>query len=217
MATIYSICESVLSLQEGGDAPSASKFEFSEVKIAVIQVINSMIKSQHLTEEMAGGEQIPDGTILGEYDNVAVESYKGVSRVTLPAMPVKIGNRNIGVFHVSKPDDIINGFIPFQPGELQMIGEEAIISDILGQVGYEQRGKYLIFNKDITDNDEENAINEVYMLLAVKDISLYSDWEMLPISSDMEASVIQGTFQYLANQQVANKKVDVINKQEAAK
>lgn len=216
MATIYSICESVTSLQEGGDAPTASKFEFNEIKIAVIQVINSMIKSQHLTEEMAGGEQIPDGTILGEYDNVAVESYKGVSRATLPAMPVKLP-RNMGVFHVSKTGDIINGFIPFQPGELQMIGEENLISDILGQVGYEPRGKYLVFNRDITDNDTDNAISEVYLLLAVKDISLYTDWEMLPISADMESAVIQGAYQYLSNQQPANKKVDVINKQQEGK
>lgn len=214
MATIFSIVESVRSLQEGGDPPNASKFEFNEVKIAVVQVINSMIKSQHLTEEMAGGEAIPDGTVLAEYDNVAVESYKGVSRATLPAMPVKM-NYEIGVFHVSKTDDIINGFIPFQAGQLQMISEEPLISDILGQIGYEVRGKYLVFNKDITTNDSENAINEVYMLLAVKDVSLYSDWEMLPITSDMESSVIQGTFEYLSNQQPANKKVDVVNKQEA--
>ena len=216
MATIFSIVEIIRTLQEGGDTPNAAKFEQNEVKIAVIQVINSMIKSQHLTEEMAGGEQIPDGTILTEYDNVAVESYKGVSRAILPIMPVKIGNRNIGVFHVSKTDDIINGFIPFRTGELQMIGEEPFISDILGQVGYEVRGKYLVFNKDITANDSDYAINEVYMLLAVKDVSLYSDWEMLPISSDMESQVIQNTFQYLSNMQPANKKVDVINKQEAA-
>ena len=216
MATIFSIVESIRTLQEGGDTPNAAKFEQNEVKIAVIQVINSMIKSQHLTEEMAGGEQIPDGTILTEYDNVAVESYKGVSRAILPIMPVKL-NRNMGVFHVSKTDDIINGFIPFQPGELQMIGEEPVISDVLGQVAYEPRGKYIVFNTDITANDSDYAINEVYMLLAVKDISLYSDWEMLPISADMESQVIQNTFQYLSNMQSANKKVDVINKGEVQK
>lgn len=213
MATLYSIVESVRGLQQGGDPPNAAKFTFQEIKIAVIQVINSLIKSQHLTEEMAGGEAIPDGTVLGEYDNVPVESYKGVSRATLPAMPVKMP-LNIGIFHVGKTDDIINGFIPFGAGELQMLGEEALISDMLGQVGYEPRGKYIVFNIDITDNDANNAINEVYMLLAVKDLSLYTDWEMLPISSSMEADVIQGAFQYLSNQQPANKKVDVINKQE---
>jgi hypothetical protein len=213
MATLYSISESVRGLMEGGDPAEKPKVTLSEVKIATIQVINSLIKTQYLTEEMAGGETIPDGTVLGEYDNVAVESYKGVSRATLPAMPVKLP-LNMGIFHVSKTDDIINGFIPFEVGQLQMIGEEPLISDILGQVGYEPRGKYIVFDRDITDNDAGNAITEVYMLLAVKDLSLYSDWEMLPIPSSMESDVIQGTYQYLMNRQQINKKVDVINKEE---
>ncbi len=215
MATLYSISEQIRSMLEGGDTPTAAKFEMEEVKRFVIQNINSMLKVQHVSEEMGSGEQIPDGTVLTEYDNIPVESYKGLSRATLPAMPIKM-NRNIGIFHVSKTDDIINGFIPFQPGELQMIGEDSLISDVLGQIAYEPRGKYIVFNKDITTNDEDNAINSVYMLLAVKDLSLYSDWEMLPITAEMEAQVIQNTFQFLTAQMPANKKVDVVNKQQEA-
>jgi hypothetical protein len=212
MATLYSISEQVRSKLQGGDPPQAPKFEMEEVKRFAIQAMNSLLKSQHLTEEMAGGEQIPDGTILAEYDNVAVESYKNSARAVLPAMPIKLP-RGMGIYHVSKTDDIFNGFIPFGAGELQMIGEEPLISDILGQIGYEQRGKYIYFNKDITDNDAEYAINEVYMLLAVKDLSLYGDFDLLPISASMEVDVIEMTFQMLTAQLPANKKVDVINKE----
>ncbi len=212
MATIYSISEQAQSMLQGGDTPNAARFEKEEVKRFIIQAINSLIKTQHLTEEMAGGESIPDGTVLGEYDNVAVESYKGVARCELPAMPVKMP-LNIGIFHVSKIDNIIDGFIPFQAGQLQMLGEEPIISDVLGQVAYEPRGKYLVFNRDITTNDEDNAINAVYMLLAVKDLSLYGDWDMLPISADMESVVIEATYKFMLGQMPSNKKVDVINKQ----
>lgn len=212
MATLYGIGESVQSLLQGGDPPVASKFQFSEIKIAVIQTINSLLKLQFLTEEMSGGESIPEGTMLAEYDNVAVEPYKGVSRATLPAMPIKLP-LNMGVFHVSKTDDIINGFIPFEPGQLQMIGEEPLISDILGQIGYEPRGKYIVFNKNITEGDTDSAIHEVYMLLAVKDISLYGDFDMLPINASMELDVIQTTFKALSGQFPSNKKVDVIDKQ----
>jgi len=212
MATLYSISEQVMSFLQGGDSPQAPKFEREEVKRAVVQVINGLIKTQHLTEEMAGGETIPDGSVLAEYDSVPVEKYKNVSRATLPAMPVKLP-LNMGIFHVSKTDDIINGFIPFEPGQLQMIGEEAMISDILGQIGYEPMGKYIIFNKDITTNQAEYRITEVYMKLVVKDLSLYGDFELLPIPSSMEFEVIMGTYQALTGQMPANKKVDVINKQ----
>lgn len=212
MATLYSISEQVRSMLQGGDPPQAPKFEMEEVKRIVVQIINGLIKVQHLTDEMGGGETIPDGSVLAEYDNVAVESWKGVSRATLPAMPVKLP-LNMGIFHVSKTDDIFNGFIPFEPGQIQMIGEEPLISDILGQIGYEPMGKYIIFNKDITTNDPDNKIDEVYMKLVVKDLSLYGDYEMLPIPGSMEAEVIMQTFQILSGQFEANKKVDVINKQ----
>lgn len=211
MATLFSIAEQVRAMLQGGDPPIAAKFDRDEVKRFIIQNANQLIKGQYLTEEMSGGETIPDGTILAEYDNVAVTSYKNVARATLPAMPIKLP-LNMGIFHIGRTDDIINGFIPFQPGELQMIGEEPIISDVLGQVGYEPRGKHLIFNTDITAGDSDTAITEVYMLLAVKDLSLYGDWDMLPITSDMEASIIETTYNFLKGQSPASKKVDVISK-----
>ena len=212
MSTLYSISEQIISMIDP-NSPDVKKFEREEVKRFVIQNINSIIKVQHFSEEMAGGEMIPDGTVLGEYDNVAVESYKNVSRCTLPVMPVKLP-LNIGTFHVGKTDDIINGFIPFEAGQFQMIGEEPLISDVMGQIAYEPRGKYLVFNKNITLGDEETKINEVYMLLAVKDLSLYSDWDLLPITASMEAEVIMTTFQMLSAQMRQNKKVDVIEKQQ---
>lgn len=212
MATLYSIVNGIEKLLEGANPPTAAKFEVAEIKRYVVQLLNSMLKTQHFTQTMAGGETIPDGLVLAEYDNVAVEPYKNVSRCTLPIMPVSLP-LNLGIFHVSKTDDIINGFIPFQPGEMQMLGEEHFISDILGQVGYEPRGKYLVFNKDIYTNDSAQAIQEVYLLLVVKDLSLYTDWEMLPIAADLEAEVIQKTFEFLMQQVPANKKVDVISKE----
>lgn len=212
MATLFSIGEQIRSLLEGGDPPIAAKFDMEEVKRAAIQVINGLIKVQHVTEEMGGGMAIPDGSVFAEYDNVAVESWKGVARAALPAMPVKLP-LNIGIFHVGPVDDPLNGFIPFESGQLQMLGEEPLISDILGQVGYEQSGKYIIFNKDITDNDEDYRITAVYMKLVVKDLTFYGDFDMLPIPASMEADVIQMTFQMLSGQMPANKKVDVINKQ----
>jgi hypothetical protein len=212
MATLYSISEQVRSLLSGGDPPAAAKVEMEEVKRYVIQVINGMLKTQHFSQTMAGSENIPDGLVLAEYDGIAVEQYKNTARCVLPIMPVSLPI-NLGIFHVSKTDDIINGFIPFQPGQLQMIGEETLISDVIGQVAYEPRGKYLIFNYDITTNDTDNAITQVYLLLVVKDLSLYGDFDLLPIAADMEMSIIQAVFQMLMSEPPPEKKVDVIDKQ----
>lgn len=216
MATLYSIVQGCQKLLEGADPASKKKFAIAEIKRYVIQIINSMIKTQHVTETMGLGENIPDGLVLAEYDSITVERYKNVSRAALPAMPVSL-HLNKGIFHVGPTDDVINGFIPFQPGEYQMIGEESLISDVLGQIAYWPMGKYVIFNRDITTNDSDTSINEVYMQLVVKDLSLYGDWDLLPISADMEVAVIQKTFEFLAPQFVQNKKVDVIDKQEEVK
>jgi hypothetical protein len=213
MSTIYSISQGVEKILEASNPPTAAKYDIAEIKRYVVQVINSALKMQHFTQTMAGGENIPDGLALAEYNNVPVESYGGVSRATLPVIPVSLP-LNMGIYHVSKTDDIINGFIPFQPGELQMIGEEHCISDILGQIGYEPRGKHLVFNKDITTSDTDQAIDSVYLLLVVKDLSLYGDWDLLPIEAGMEADIIQRTFDLLKQQFPENKRVDVITKQQ---
>lgn len=215
MATLYSISEQVSKMLEGADPSSKTRFAMTEIKRYIIQVANSMIKSQHFTEEMAAGAMIPDGSVLTEYDNVAVVPYKGLSRAMFPIMPVKLP-LGIGVYHISKTDDIINGFIPFEPGELQMIGEEPLISDVLGQIAYEPREKYALFNKNILLGDSQTKIDKVYMLLVVKDLSLYGDWDLLPISSSIESDLIMATFQMLSGQNTQNKKVDVINKQPEA-
>jgi hypothetical protein len=209
MSSFFSISESVRVKIANGSPAIATKFELSDIKIAAIQVINSLLKLQHLSENMAGGESIPDGMFLAEYDNIPVEQYKNVSRATLPIMPVKLP-LNMGIFHVGESDDPISGFVPFEPGQLSMIAEEPLLSDILGQVGYEPRGKYLIFNSDIT-----SEITHVMMLLVVKDMSLYNDFELLPIPADMEGLVIDQTFDYLVGKLSSQtKKVDVVNKEQ---
>lgn len=212
MPSLYKISEQVKKLLDGSNPATAARYSLVEIKTFVLQVANSIIKSQHFTEEMASGAMIPDGSVLTEYTSVAVEPYMGLSRAIFPIMPVKLP-LGMGVWHISKTTDIINGFIPFEPGELQMIGEEPLISDILGQIGYEPRESYALFNKNITLGDGETKILEVYMLLVVKDLSLYDDWEMLPISSSMESELIMSTFQLLSGQNIQNKKVDVISKQ----
>lgn len=213
MLTLYSISEQIRKLLSGKDPASASPYTMAEVKNAAIQCINSLLKVQHFNQNLGNGETIPDGLVLAEYDNVAVETYKNISRATLPVMPYSLP-LNIGIFHIGKTDDPLNGFIPFEPGQLQMIGEEGYVSDVLGQIAYEPAGKYILFNKDITTGDDETRITEVLMRLCVKDISLYGDFTMLPIPSDLEFTVIQETYKLLTGQYPENKKVDVISKQQ---
>jgi len=216
MATIYSISEQIRQLLVGKDPASASRFTIQDVKQASIQAANSLLKTQHFVQNLGGGEMTPDGLVLSEYDEIAVESYGNVSRATLPAMPYSLP-LNTGIFHVGKVGDPLNGFVPYEPGQMQMLSEEPYISDVLGQISYEPSGKFIYFNKDITAGDSETAINSVFMKLVVKEWSLYNDFELLPIPSDLEWPLIQETYKVLMGQYPTNKVVDVTNKEEVAK
>lgn len=207
--TLYGIAEAVNGMLSR-DPASASRPSIAVIQSTAIQVINSMLSLQHFSKTMGGGETIPDGLALAAYDNIAVESYKNISRSALPVMPVSLP-LNMGIYHVGKTDDIVNGFVPFQPGEMQLIGEEEIISDILGEIGYWPAGKYIYYNRDITVNGDY-SIHEVFMFLMVKDLSQYAEFDILPISSSMENDVITNTYKQLSGQTMESKKVDVISK-----
>jgi hypothetical protein len=109
----------------------------------------------------------------------------------------------MGVFHVSRLNDISDGFIPLQTGQLALIKGERLISDLLGQVGYEVVGNDVIFNKDLTT---ENGTT-IYLRLVVMDISQYDDYDVLPLPADMEATIIQEVFK-LFSMQMQGAKLD---------
>lgn len=207
--TLYGIGESIKGML-ARDPAAGTRPNMQIIQNTAIQVINSMLGSQHFSQTMGGGENIPDGLALAAYDNVAVESYKNISRSVLPVMPVSLP-LNLGIFHVGKTTDIVNGFVPFQPGEMQLIGEDELISDILGEFGYWPAGKYIYYNRDLT-RIGDYSITEVFMFLVVKDLSLYAEFDLLPIPSNMESDVIMNTYKQLSGQTIESKKVDVISK-----
>ena len=98
----------------------------------------------------------------------------------------------------------MNGFIPLQTGQLALIRGERLISDILGQVGYEVVGNDVIFNKDLTT--DENL--RIYVRLVIFDINSYDDFSPLPLPADMEASIVQECFKFFSMQMPASKIVD---------
>ena len=81
-------------------------------------------------------------------------------------------------------------YIPLQNGQAAFLKEQNLINDLLGMVGYEVRDGYVVFTEDITDADGNN-VNAVDMQLVVMDMDHYSDYDLLPLTADMAAQVIQ--------------------------
>jgi hypothetical protein len=187
LSTKKQIAEQVMRLVVGGDPSAGGRLHILEIYKALEQSINRLIKAQQFKETYAVGETIPDGCVLATYENVSVVQWKDVSKSTLPAMPVALP-KGMGVFEIALQDDAFGAeFIPIQPGQFTMALAQRLMNDLLGQVGYEPIGPEVVYTKDLTGE----GVTEVRMRLVVMDASKYGEYDMLPISADMEASVVE--------------------------
>jgi hypothetical protein len=209
-STKYRIAEQVLRLLNGGEIPVSSKWKFGEVKVAIEQCLNQKLKMEYLNLNIPMGEMIPNGASVATYTNIPVTQY-ATTRIksTLPAFPLKLP-RGIGVYQIFDPANIDCPFIPLEMGQKGLLSSQALISDLLGQVGYEWYGNDVIYTKDLT---QPSPIN-ITMRLVVLDISQYSDYDILPIPSDMEWEVVQDVYKVFATEPIADKLVDPNNNEQ---
>lgn len=205
VVTIYRLAEQAHSLIEGGDPQAASSIGLNELKISCGQVINKMLKTDYMGSNLPMGELIPNGAVLGLYENIQVaQNGTGSSKATLPIKPLKLP-RNMGVWSVFPSGQPSKEFIPLQMGQTNLLKSQPI-NDFLGQVGYETLGDKLIFTKDLTNGGGTTAT--VDMRLAVMDISLYGDWDMLPVPPEWEWDIITEVYKMYSTQPVPDKVVD---------
>ena len=209
--TIYRLAESVISLIEGGDLKVASSLSMNEIKIACAAVINQLLKTEHFAINEKLGEKIPNGSILGLYEGIAVTSLgNGKSKAMLPIKPLKLP-RNIGVFAIYPKYTTLGHyeydkeFIPLQMGQGGLLKSQPLLNDIMGQVGYENFGLEVIITKDIKQFFPDVVLA---MRLAIMDISQYGDYDILPILPEQEWTVIQEVFKLYSSQPTADKVVD---------
>ena len=152
-----------------------------------------MLKADHFQVNMPAGDTIPNNCMVYTYDNVPVTVYKtSKSRATLPSIPVSLP-RNMGVLHVSKTDAIDEPFVPIPTSLYGVVKPQALLGDLSGLIGYEVIGKDVVFTKNLVGL----GINSVYMRLVGSDLSQLTDYDILPVSADMEAQVVQTVYNML--------------------
>jgi hypothetical protein len=211
VVTIYRLAEQAMKLIEGGTRSAGSSITFNEVKIACGNVINQLLKTEYFTVNAKMGEVIPNGVTLGLYEDIQVLSNNGKSIAKLPIKPLKLP-RNMGIWAIypkyNATDigyDLDKEFIPLQMGQGSLIKSQPLINDLLGQVGYENFGMDIIFTKDLKTLFPTITLA---MRLAIMDISLYGDYEPLPILPEQEWEVINQVYKIYATQVVPDKLVD---------
>lgn len=214
--TIGRLSEEILKAISGGNLQGATNVSLNEIKISIGQVCNQLLKVEHFSVNEKMGEKIPNGSVLGWYENISVSTWNGKSKCSLPIKPLKLP-RNMGVFAIypkyTTDDnyDVDKEFIPLQMGHSSLIKSQPMINGILGQVGYEVFGNDVIFTKDIKALFP-NAV--VAMRLVIMDISQYGDWDVLPILPEQEWQVKQDVMKLYSTVGVSDLLVDATTKQQ---
>lgn len=199
-STLYSVSEQIQRLIHGNPMIT-SRFNINEIKRLVVQVSNQLLKADHFAINVPEGDTIPNNCMVFTYDNITVTTYKTTkSKCTLPSIPISLP-RNMGVLHISKTDAIDEPFIPIPTSMYGIIKPQDLLGDLSGLIGYEVVGKDVIFTKNLPGM----GVNAVYMRLVGSDISQLGDYDILPLSADMEAQVIQTVYNILVQTPPADK------------
>jgi hypothetical protein len=198
--TKQKIAEQVQRLLKGNPIISA-RIHINDIKLLVEQVSNQLLKADHFSVNMPEGDTIPNNAMIFTYDNVPVTTYKTTkSKCTLPSIPISLP-RNVGVLHVSKIDAIDEPCVPIPSSLYGIVKPQSLLGDLSGLIGYEVIGKDIIFTKNLPGI----SINSVFIRLVGVDLSQLTDYDMLPLSSDMEAQVVQNVYNILVQTPPADK------------
>ena len=192
MTTKKKLAEGVQRMLKGNPIISA-RVHINDIKLLIEQVSNQLLKTDYFSMSMPAGETVPNNCMVFSYDAIPVETYKtSKSRAKLPSMPINLP-RNMGVLHVSKVDALDEPFVPIPTSMYGVVKPQAMLGDLSGLIGYEVIGADVVFTKNLPSM----GINSVYMRLVGSDLSTVSDYEILPLSSDMEAQVVQTVYSML--------------------
>lgn len=190
--TKYKLAEQVQRILKGNPVISA-RVHINDIKLLIEQVANQMLKADHFSVNMPEGDTIPNNCMVFTYDDVPVTTYKtNYSKCTLPSIPISLP-KNMGVLHVSKTNDIHNPFVPVPSGMYGIIKPQDLLGDLSGLISYEVFGTDIVFSKNLP----ALGCTTVLIRLVGVNLSELSDHDLLPVSADMEAQIVDTVFKIL--------------------
>lgn len=186
MSTKYIIAERIQRMLENNPTIS-SRPHINDIKLLVENVANSLLKTEVFKVNMPEGDTIPPNCMIATYEGIVITRSGGKIFLNLPAIPVNLP-RNMGVFQIFKDEGC--SYIPIPSGMYDVIKGQ----DLLGnQVGYEVYGKRVIFTPNFPA-----TVNDVAVRLVVTDFSTLSDYDLLPVSADLESAIVDTVYKMFA-------------------
>jgi len=192
MTTKSQLIERVRRILSGGYPSNRDRVKDAEIEKQLESAINRLLKVEmfNMTYNV-DGMSIPDGVMLGTYENIAVTGgLNDTCYFTLPVTPMYLPEK-MGVFSVYPTNYPEAEFIPIPSGQYYILQQIKEINSLLGRVPYVWDGRKVTVYRNIIGD----GIYSVDVKLAVADLTTLGPNDPLPLSPELEEQAIQATVQ----------------------
>tara|TARA_R110002050_G_scaffold261523_1_gene401492 strand:+ start:1245 stop:1889 length:645 start_codon:yes stop_codon:yes gene_type:complete len=191
MITKGKLTDQILRLYTGGNASDDKEISRDDINVLVGQVINRLLKTEHITGNMATNEMFPPHVLVTSYlvpvfgvDEIANMHY---SHIKLPVFPISLP-RNMGVWSITD-SACTNEYIPIQTGQYSLMNVQDQLRYLEGQVAYWAEGNIVNFSEDIKTGSDK--VTKVRVSLLIVDPTVIGEYDYLALPAEMEESVIK--------------------------
>lgn len=181
------------------DNPS-DVIDLREIKLILNQSINKVLKLQVAESFKAGLVDVPKCNLLEYTCVVTAETGNNRSYITLPAIPLTLP-MDMGIWSIAASSGAMTPYIPI-PAQDVLVFQGANLSYLEGKIGYYLQGKKVYFTKNITLT-ANGSVTSVIVNLLVSDFSQLSNTDPLPISPEVESTIIEDVLQIISNGRVS--------------
>lgn len=197
MITKGKITDQILRLYSGGSPNDEKEISRDDINLLVTQVINRLLKTEHMAVNMQSGDMFPPHTMVTTYilNVISNTTQNPYVHAILPVMPISLP-RNMGIWEVTGTyvDSTANAndsveYIPIQTGQYNLMDRQSSLQHLETQTAYWAEGNVINFSTDITESPY-NA-NKVKVKLLVVDPSIQGEYDYLQIPIEMEEMVVK--------------------------
>ena len=190
MITKGKITDQILRLYTGGNPSDDKEISRDDINLLVGQVINRLLKTEHMAVNMQAGEMFPPHTLITTYyvDLTSNSAQNEFVHAYLPVMPISLP-RNMGVWSVTNSAGTRNEYIPIQSGQHSLVSSQDQLKFLETQVGYWVEGGVINFLTDITESPFN--VTKVRIQLLVSDPTILGEYDYLAIPAEMEEAVVK--------------------------
>lgn len=171
-----------------------------EINLLMNQSINKVLKLQVADSFKAGMMDVPRCNLLEYTCPVIAEAGNNRSYIILPAIPLTLP-MDMGIWSIAAATGAMTPYIPI-PSQDVLVFQGANLSYLEGKIGYYVQGSRVYFTKNITLT-ANGTVTSVVVNLLVSDFSKIGDNDVLPISPEVESTIIEDVLQTISNGRVS--------------